>query len=96
MKTINTFVDELNDKFPKIKEWESSFIFTTGKKFHKVWHSRDGISPSSIYAFVEITTGDIYRPASLNQPAKHIRGNINNEDVFETTCKDKYGVLALR
>jgi hypothetical protein len=96
MRTIQTFVDELNLKFPKVQVYDDSFIYTTGKRFHKVWRSRDGIKPSSIYAFVEITTGDIYRAASYNAPANYVRGNINAADVFDTTCKDKYGVTALR
>lgn len=96
MKPIEQFVAELNEKFPKIKDWEDSFIHTVGGKYYKVWKSRDGKTPSSIYAFVDKSNGDIYRPASVNAPAKHVRGNINAVDVFDTTCKDKYGVITLR
>lgn len=51
-----------------------------GPKFVKLWRgeTHTGQEPrlSSIHAFVEIETGDIFKPASTKAPAKHKRGNI--------------------
>ncbi len=31
---------------------------------------------ASVHSFVEVATGDIFKPASFSAPAKHARGNI--------------------
>jgi hypothetical protein len=43
-----------------------------GKKFIKL------VNSDSVFAFVEIETGNIFKPASFAAPAKGIRGNINS------------------
>lgn len=35
-----------------------------------------GISQTSVEAFIDRETVDIYKPASWSRPAKHIRGNV--------------------
>lgn len=67
-----------------LSNWDLSF----GKRFVKIIRSR------SVYAFVEIDSGDIYKPASWNAPAKHVRGNIFNDDPL--ACTGIYGVNYLR
>lgn len=51
-----------------------------GKRYRKLWNIesyRDGERHNrGIHAFVEIATGDIFKPASCKAPAKHKRGNI--------------------
>ncbi len=51
-----------------------------GAKYVKLWRgeTHTGSEPriGSIHAFVEIATGDIFKPASTKAPAKHKRGNI--------------------
>jgi hypothetical protein len=64
--------------------WDISF----GRRFVKIIHGR------SVYAFVEMGSGDIYKPASWNGPAKHVRGNIFNDDPLAGT--GIYGVNYLR
>jgi hypothetical protein len=58
-------------------------IATEGKKFFKVLSREIGPNMSAqhtrIVAFVDKNTGDIFKPASFNVPAKHARGNINSE-----------------
>ena len=49
---------------------------------------------TSIYCFVEMTTGDILKPASLKKVAKHSRGSIHNQDPLK--CCGPYGVAYLR
>ena len=45
--------------------------FTLGKKYARV--VKNG---SSVHSFVNMTNGDILKPASWNSPAKHTRGSI--------------------
>ena len=93
--TIEEFVSELNQRFPKQSPHEYMFMFTVGKRYYKVWHSRNGIEVASIYAFVDVGTGDIYKPASCNAPAKHVRGNIHDDASRISAC-DKHGIKYLR
>lgn len=54
----------------------------TGRKYIKVWRTetRDGTTTrNSIHAFVEVATGDIFKPASCKAPAKHPRGNVYDD-----------------
>lgn len=59
-----------NLEVPKI---EVSF----GKKFARITR-KDKVS-KSVHCFVEISTGDIYKAATYNTPAKGVRGNVHNE-----------------
>jgi hypothetical protein len=93
MKTIDEFVAELNAKFPKEKDWDEVYIYTTGKRFFKICRSRDGVKPSYSYAFVDKGNGDIYKAASWAAPALHVRGNINDESGLDA-C-EKYSVRYL-
>lgn len=94
MKTIDEFVAELNAKFPKDKPYKDSFIFTTGKRFYKICRSRDGVKPNSSYAFIDKETGDLFKSASWNAPALHVRGNINDESGLNA-CNE-YSVIYLK
>ena len=51
-----------------------SVSFETGKKYIRV--VRDIYGQRSVLAFIEITTGDIYKAASWKAPAKNARGNL--------------------
>ena len=56
------------------------YIIATGKRFHKVIEKTTMEAKSgAVHCFVEIATGDIYKAATWNAPAKGIRGNIQNE-----------------
>ena len=66
------------------------FVVKTGKRYYKIvqqefetWEKskyygqyRDG----SVHAFVDKETGDVYKPASWQAPAKHIRFTFQNVD----------------
>lgn len=91
MKSIDQFVEELNNKFPKTSPFQNTFVYVTGGKYYKICHSRDGITPESSYAFVDKKTGDLYKSASYKQPAKGIRGNINDDSGL-AAC-DQYSVV---
>jgi hypothetical protein len=94
MKDINEFVQELNDKFPKIQSYQEVFVYTTGKRFYKICKSRDGGSPRSAYAFVDKNNGDLYKAASWAAPANYVRGNINDPSGLDA-CEE-FGVKYLR
>jgi hypothetical protein len=48
-----------------------------GKRYARIV-AFDGVSRSA-WAFVDMATGDVLKPASWKVPAKHARGNINDE-----------------
>jgi hypothetical protein len=69
-------------------------MYTTGGKYYKICLTRDGKNPLSVYAFVDKKTGELFKPASFNAPAKHARGNIN--DASGLAACGPYGVAYLR
>jgi hypothetical protein len=76
---IEKFLVALNAKFPKgDKPYSEGFMLVPGRKYTKVCCERTG-TPCSAYAFIDNTTGDLFKPAGFNAPAKHARGNINDE-----------------
>ncbi len=91
--SIVEFVEKLNEKWPKV-EFGHSFMFTEGKKYWKICMTRDGVKPSSSYGFVDRSNGDLYKAASFAAPAKHVRGNINDESGLNA-CNE-YSVQYLR
>ena len=44
------------------------FEIQTGRKYHKIVAKNQGV-----HAFVNKTTGEVYKPASYKAPAKHVR-----------------------
>ena len=51
-----------------------TFTVETGRRYLKI------IQDNSVHAFVDKTTGDVYKPASWSAPAKHIRFTFQNVD----------------
>ena len=51
-----------------------------GRKYYKV------ITENSVHAFVDVNNGDVYKPASWNKPAKHVRFNLLQDP---QTCFNK-------
>jgi len=51
------------------------FSTVRGRKWLKVVDTRPGgpLGGGSVHAFVETTTGDVYKPAGWQAPAKHVR-----------------------
>ena len=45
------------------------FTIQTGRKYHKIHNGPAG----GVHAFVDKNTGEVYKPASYNAPAKHVR-----------------------
>ena len=57
---------------------ESSFEIINGRKYYKVVHHHVGFNytNTTVHCFVDKNTGDIYKPATWNGPAKHVRYNL--------------------
>lgn len=70
-----------------------------GSKYIRVvaLNVHDGVAneSGSAWAFIEIATGSIYKPASFKAPAKHARGTIM-EDGFGVKYISVYGPAYLR
>ena len=56
------------------------FVIKTGRKYHKIisqefdtFQDRNEYRNGSVHAFVDKNTGEVYKPASYNKPAKHVR-----------------------
>ena len=56
-----------------------TFIFETGRKYHKILEI-DSRGDRSTHAFVDKETGDVFKPASHKSPAKGVRYNLLDEE----------------
>jgi len=45
-------------------------------KFYKLWWVRQDGRRDSIFCFIDKSTGEIFKAAGCNSPAKHARGNV--------------------
>ena len=65
------------NKIADLKRNIGTYQFTvdTGRKYHKVMMTTDGGS-RSVHAFINKTTGEVYKPASIKAPAKGVRFNL--------------------
>ena len=59
-----------------LKNGQCGYEFTveSGRKYHKIMMSANG--SRSVHAFVDRKTGEVYKPASIKAPAKHVRYNL--------------------
>ena len=56
------------------------FVIKNGRKYYKImqqdfdtFRDRNEYREGSVHAFVDKKTGEVYKPASYNAPAKHVR-----------------------
>lgn len=68
---------------------KDEFSVTEGKRFWKIVSKGPGQQYGSVHCFVERETGDIYKAATFNSPAKGVRGNITAKD-RPVTLRDYY------
>lgn len=76
---VQNYIDEIQEA--EIKNWNSTLEhpiigYIEGKKFIKI--TRSSFGQTSVHCFVDQLTGNIYKAAGWNAPAKGVRGNINN------------------
>jgi hypothetical protein len=84
MEAIQAYVKEI--EIAQAKEWERNnynmskvpiFGIEVGKRFARITITSWG--QKAVHCFVEMATGDIYKAAGWNAPAKGVRGNVHNE-----------------
>ena len=58
----------------------TKFVIKNGRKYYKIMQhefdtflDRNEYKEGSVHAFVDKNTGEVYKPASYNAPAKHVR-----------------------
>lgn len=87
---ITDFTTKLAERLNEYKDASGLTYFghyevvtKVGPKYTKVLRvevGHDGAkNHSAIVAFVNNNTGDIFKPASFNTPAKHARGNVHSD-----------------
>ena len=69
---INEYCEILNNDYGK--DGDAKFVADVGRKYIKI--CMRGPSQNSVHAFVERTTGNVFKPASWAQPAKGARYNL--------------------
>ena len=74
------YAREQLDEIEKGTEKLMYFKIKTGKKFYKIvqmnfdtFQNRNEYREGSVHAFVDKKTGQVYKPASWQAPAKHVR-----------------------
>ena len=58
----------------------AKFVIKNGRKYYKImqhdfdtFQDRNEYKEGCVHAFVDKNTGEVYKPASYNAPAKHVR-----------------------
>ena len=62
------------------------FTYTVGKRYYKIiqeefdtFQGRNKWRDTTVHAFIDRETGEVYKPASWKAPAKHVRFNLSND-----------------
>lgn len=64
---------QYSDNYPRLH-------LVVGKRFAKIVETKSSGGQQGVFGFIEISSGDIYKAASWNSPAKNFtRGNINDD-----------------
>lgn len=103
---ISPFIHALENRLNEYKTkmgytyFDSYSVFATeGPKFFKVYKAENQSGKQfqrNIVCFIDKTTGDIFKPASFNAPAKHARGNVlSPQNGMEAITSEGY-VIYLR
>ena len=69
----DTLTERFNEEYPN-STTKKTFSVKKGRKYYKI--VEDG---SSAHAFIDIQTGDVFKPASWNKPADKKRYNLLND-----------------
>jgi len=84
VKSLTQFTSEwANKELESVKNGTANlmrFVVTKGRKYFKItsheydtFQDRNEYREGSVHAFVDKNTGEVYKPASYNSPAKHVR-----------------------
>ena len=73
--------ERFRQEFPTLNQ---TFTVDKGRKYYRVWAIDN---QKTIHCFVNIKTGDVFKPESYNKPAKHVRYNllddVSRQSMFE-------------
>lgn len=67
-----------------------SFVIEAGRKFAKIVQTYNGAG-RSVHSFVNLATGDLYKPASWRAPVQDMRYNLLRDMELITKVADPYG-----
>lgn len=67
-------------------EGVDEYTYIKGKKYAKIVHLAGPSKQRSAHAFVDLNTGDVYKSASWQSPAKGVRYNLLDEQ----SCEEMY------
>ena len=70
LQLCDILYDRFKQKYPSL---DIDYEVESGRKYYRVW-SID--NQKMIHCFVDKKTGDVFKPASYNKPAKHVRYNL--------------------
>lgn len=77
---ISKLIDALKENYRKGNTLTSiDFEVVPGKRYYKLVLVDTG---RSVHAFIDKTTGYVYKPASWNAPAKHVRYRLLDDNSF--------------
>lgn len=77
--TATQFAQDLQAKFDDITSVDSFYVIA-GRKFDKIAYLLG--SQRVVHAFVERETGDLYKPAGWQSPAKGVRFHLGTEEGY--------------
>ena len=87
--------DYYRTAFPRIYfEHKKILIVDRGRRYIKMSLIQGG-RQKAVFAFIDMTNGDVLKAATWRRPAKKARGNIFNQD-DGLGCVDPYGIKYLR
>ena len=58
---------------------DHEYYLQTGRKYYKLIHKSGVGGSQSVHAFIDKKTGDVYKPATWQAPAKGVRYNLLDE-----------------
>lgn len=86
---MQCLIDKLTDNYTKqYSSNDIEFDIVKGTKYYKLVQrtirssALGGDSGTSVHAFIDRYSGDVYKPASWKAPAKHVRYNLLDEVSF--------------
>ena len=81
LQLCDILYDRFKQKYPSL---DINYEVDKGRKYYRIW-SID--NQKTIHCFVDIKTGDVFKPESYNKPAKHVRYNLldkqSRQSMFE-------------
>ena len=86
LNRVMQLIDKLTDNYYKQPSvGAEAFKLFCGVKYHKIVFVGAG---TSVHAFVDRRTGEVYKPASWRSPAKHVRYKLLDDVSFQNCLKN--------